>query len=112
MVIMAKKRTTSNAVRILHKRYINGDSRKLKSLRIEREKANIAEQIYNLRTQAGLTQKQLARLVSTTQSVISRLESADYNGRQTLSMLQRIATSLQQRIEVRFVPEPQFYAHV
>lgn len=102
---MAKKKVTNNAVRILHKRYINGDKQKQEALHAEREKSNIAEQIYNLRTQAGLTQAQFAELVGTTQSVISRLESADYN-RQTLSMLQRIAAPFQQRVEVRFVPEP------
>ena len=53
---------------------------------------------------AGLTQAELAQLVGTTQSVISRLEDADYEGH-SLSMLQRIADALHQRLEVRFVPD-------
>jgi len=101
---MEKKRT-NNAAKILYKRYINGDKQKKEILQAEREKSKIAEQIYNLRVQAGLTQAQFAEIVGTTQSVISRLESSDYN-RQTLSMLQRIATPFQQRVEVRFVPTP------
>ena len=101
-----KKRTTTDAVKILHKRYIKGDSKRLKSLKIERKRANIAEQIYNLRTQAGLTQQQLAKRIGTTQSVISRLEDADYEGH-SLSMLRRIAEVLDSRVEVRFVPAKQ-----
>jgi len=108
---MAKKRkTTTNAVKILHKRYIKGDPKRLKSLKIEREKANIAEQIYNLRTQAGLSQKAFARLVGTTQSVISRLEDADY-GRHSIRMLHKIASAMHCKVEVRLVPENGNYAY-
>lgn len=99
-----KKRTTTDAVKILHKRYIKGDPKRLKSLKIEREKANVAEQIYKLRTQAGLTQQQLAKRIGTTQSVISRLEDADYNGH-SLQMLERIARALGYKIEIRLLPE-------
>ena len=97
------RRKTSDAVKILHKRYVGKDKAKQQALQAEREKSGIAEQIYNLRKQAGLSQKELADLVGTTQSVISRLENADYTG-QTLSMLQRIAEPFSQQVEVRFVP--------
>ena len=107
---MAKKRkTTTNAVKILHKRYIKDDPKRLKSLKIEREKSNIAAQIYNLRTQAGLSQKEFAKLVGTTQSVISRLEDADYNGYR-VDTLERIATAMHQRLKFEFVPEDRGYA--
>ena len=43
---------------------------------------------------------QLAKLIGTTQSVIARLESADYEGH-SLSMLQRIAEALGQKLELR-----------
>jgi len=46
-----------------------------------------------------LSQQQLAELIETTQSVISRLEDADYEGR-SLSMLERIATALNQKLTV------------
>jgi len=98
-----KKKTTTNAVKILHKRYIGTKGKRLESLERERENLNIAEQIYNLRTQAGLSQKQLADLVGTTQSVISRLEDADYDGH-SLAMLRKIGMGLHQRIHVQFVP--------
>lgn len=109
---MAKQRKkTTDAVRILHNRYIKGDPKRLASLQTEREKANIAGQIYDLRTEAGITQKQLADLVGTTQSVICRLEDADYRGR-TLTMLKRIAAALHYRVEVRFVPDQNAFAFV
>jgi len=99
-----KKKTTTNAVKILHNRYIHGNKKRLESLQKERENLNIAELICAIRKQAGLSQKQLADLVGTTQSVISRLEDADYNGH-SLAMLRKIGAALQQRVEVHFVPE-------
>jgi transcriptional regulator with XRE-family HTH domain len=56
-----------------------------------------------LRIAAGLTQAQIARLIGTTASVISRLEDADYEGH-SLVMLRRIAGVLNRRVEIRFVP--------
>ncbi|MFM5979750.1 MAG: helix-turn-helix transcriptional regulator, partial [Sphaerospermopsis kisseleviana] len=60
--------------------------------------------IYDARKQAGLTQKQLADLVGTTQSVIARLEDADYEGH-SLSMLARIAAALNQKVEIKISPK-------
>ena len=65
----------------------------------------VAEMIHEARTAADLSQTQLAKLVGTTQSVISRLEDADYDGH-SLTMLQRIAEALHRRLEVRMVPVP------
>ncbi|HEY2955864.1 MAG TPA: helix-turn-helix domain-containing protein [Candidatus Eisenbacteria bacterium] len=98
-----KKRATSNAVEILHRRYVAGRPKQEAALEEVRLNAAIAQQIYDLRSKAGLTQKQLANLVGTTHSVISRLEDADYDGH-SLSMLQRISSALRYRLQVRFVP--------
>lgn len=68
-----------------------------------REAMLVAQQIHDLRTQAGLSQRALAKLVGTSHSAICRLESADYEGH-SLSMLRRIAEALGHRVEVRFVP--------
>lgn len=72
---------------------------------IEQEQANleIARKAYELRKKARLSQAELARRVGTTPSVISRLEEADYQGH-ALAMLNRIATALEKRVEIRFVP--------
>jgi transcriptional regulator with XRE-family HTH domain len=88
-----KKKFTSNAIDILHDRYIGTDAERRSSLKEERSNAEIARTIYELREERGLTQKALAELVGTTQSVISRLEDADYEGH-SLGMLNRIATAL------------------
>ena len=58
--------------------------------------------IRQLRRQAGLTQNELAERIGTTQSVISRLESDDYEGH-SLSMLYRIGVALNRRIVVTAV---------
>jgi DNA-binding XRE family transcriptional regulator len=99
-----KKKTTKNAVKILHNRYIRGNKKRLESLQRERGNMNIAEQICAIRKKAGLSQKQLADLVGTTQSAISRLEDADYNGH-SLATLRKVGAVLQQRVQVQFVPE-------
>lgn len=83
---------------------ISADDPKLREA-VEEQKLNarVAEMILEAREAAGLSQEALAKLVGTTQSVISRLEDADYEGH-SLTMLQRIAEALHQKLEVRLVP--------
>ena len=64
--------------------------------------ADVARNIYDLRTAAALSQRDLAGLIGTTASVICRLEDADYDGH-SLAMLRRIAAALEKRVEIRFV---------
>ena len=101
---MAKKQKTSDAVKILHDRYVKDDPEMAGLLQSEREKSEVAREIYNIRKKARLTQAELAKEVGTTQSVISCLESADYNGH-SLEMLRRIAHALHCRVEVHIVPK-------
>lgn len=63
----------------------------------------VAQLIYDARTAAGLTQQRLADLIGTRQSVIARLEDADYQGH-SLTMLARIAEALHRQLEVAFGP--------
>lgn len=98
-----KRRPTTDAVEILHRRYYTGKPARLVGLEEERANAEIAQKIVLLRNQVGLTQQQLARLVGTTASVICRLEDASYAGH-SLSMLRRIAAALGKRIDIRFAP--------
>jgi len=98
-----KRKTTTDAVEIVHRRYFEGKPERLQELEEERANADVAQKIYELRQKAGLTQQELAKLVGTTPSVISRLEGADYRGH-SLSMLRRIAAALDKRVEIRFVP--------
>ncbi len=65
---------------------------------------DVALQIAALREQAGLSQKELAKLLNTSQQQISRLESPDYEGH-SLATLRRVAEVLHARIRVVFEPE-------
>ena len=64
---------------------------------------DVALQIAALREQAGLSQKDLAKLLKTSQQQISRLESPGYEGH-SLSMLRRVAGVLRARVRVVFEP--------
>ncbi|MDX2081836.1 MAG: helix-turn-helix transcriptional regulator [Terrimicrobiaceae bacterium] len=64
---------------------------------------DIALQIAAARKQAGLSQRELAERVGTTQQQISRLESPNYEGH-SLSMLRRVAQALDARIRFSFEP--------
>jgi len=98
-----RRRTTSDGLAILDRRHFRGRPARLRALAEATLNAQIAQEIYALRTRAGLTQKQLAQLVGTTDSAISRLEDADYTGH-SIGMLQRISAALNRRLEIRFVP--------
>jgi len=97
-----KKGKTSDAVEILHRRYVRGDAGKLAELDRIRADNAVARKIYDLRMKAGLSQRALARMVGTSASAICRLEDADYEGH-SLAMLNRIAEALDRRVEIRFV---------
>jgi transcriptional regulator with XRE-family HTH domain len=65
---------------------------------------DVALQIAALRQQAGLSQKDLAKLLKTSQQQVSRMESPDYEGH-SLSMLRRVAGALHAHVRVVFEPE-------
>lgn len=64
---------------------------------------DVALQIAACRQQAGLSQKDLAKRLKTSQQQISRLESPDYEGH-SLSMLRRVADALHARVRIIFEP--------
>jgi len=98
-----RRKRTKHAVEILERRYYEGKPQRQAALEEARANDAVARKIYELRTKAGLTQRQLAKLVRTTASVICLLEDADYEGH-SMAMLTRIAAALDQRVEIRFVP--------
>ncbi len=62
---------------------------------------DVALQLSALRRRAGLSQKDLARLLKTSQQQVSRLESPGYEGH-SLSMLRRVAEALHAHVRVTF----------
>jgi len=65
---------------------------------------DVALQLAALREKAGLSQRDLARKLRTSQQNISRLESPSYEGH-SLSMLRRVADVLGATIHVTFAPK-------
>jgi len=59
----------------------------------------IIEEIILARKEKNLTQKDLAELIGTRQSNISRLESGNYNP--SLEFLQKVASAMGKKLEVR-----------
>ena len=94
---------TTNAVDILKKRLGESPERRQ---RIDEEKSKISAAclIYEVRKKAGLTQRELAAKVGTKQSVISRMESADYDGH-TLGMIKKVADALDMNINLSLEPK-------
>ena len=97
-----EKQKTTDAVQILDM-MVGGESALQKLVQDARLNARVAQRLYDLRTKARLSQAELAQKVGTTQSVISRLEDADYEGH-SLTMLQRIAAALDHQLDIQFVP--------
>lgn len=62
---------------------------------------DVALQLAELRRQAGLSQKELAERLNTSQQQISRLESSTYEGH-SLSMLRKVAEALDAEVRVTF----------
>ena len=64
---------------------------------------DVAIQLAALREKAGLSQKELAKQLHTSQQQISRLESPAYEGH-SLSMLRRVAHALNAEVKVSIEP--------
>jgi DNA-binding XRE family transcriptional regulator len=101
--VSRKRKPTKDAVEILERRYYEGKPERRAELEEARANDAVARKLHKLRTEAGLTQRQLAKLVGTTAAVIGLLEDGDYEGH-SIAMLTRIAAALNQRVEIRFVP--------
>jgi len=99
------RRKTRDALEIIHHLFYARRPKRIAQLEEAIANDDIARKIYDLRTAVGLTQRQLAKIVGTTASVICRLEDADYEGH-SLAMLNRIAGALNRRVKIEFVPLP------
>lgn len=98
----AQDRFESKSLQFVYDRCIGKDPAREASFEEELANTEVARRIYDLRTEAGLTQRELAERMDTKASVISRLEDADYDGH-SLAMLKRVAAALGKRLEIRFI---------
>lgn len=99
----SKSRKSSDVLKINDKNLIGNDDELRQLVEVATLNAQAAGSIYQARKAAGLTQKELANLLDTGQSVISQLEDSDYEGH-SLSMLRRVAEALGSHVELRIVP--------
>ena len=70
-------------------------------LKMNEAEYRIIEEIIMARKEKNLTQRDLAELIGTKQSNISRLESGNYNP--SLDLLNRIAMAVGKELEVRMI---------
>lgn len=97
------KRFKSEALQYTYEQIVGDDPKRQTDIEQEIVNVEAAQLIHEMRTRAGLSQRELARKVGTSASAINRLESADYDGH-TLAMVRRIATAMNRRLELRAVP--------
>jgi ribosome-binding protein aMBF1 (putative translation factor) len=98
-----KRKFKSAAVQELYEELIGDDAATQEEFEEGLVNIEAGQLIYDMRSKAGLSQRELARKVGTSASAINRLESADYEGH-TVAMVRRIATALNRRLELRAVP--------
>jgi len=72
-----------------------------RELEMNEAEYRVIEEIIMARREKKLTQKDLAELIGTKQSNISRLESGNYNP--TIDFLQKIASAMDKKLEVRII---------
>lgn len=83
------------------RKVIASDPEVAKALEENELEYQVIREIIKARIEKNLTQKQLADLVGTQQSNISRLESGNYNP--SLDFLDKIARALDKRIQLNLV---------
>ena len=64
----------------------------------------LRQQLIALRTQAGLTQEELASKLNTKKSNISRIESPNSSSFPRLSTIEQYAKAVGYKVEINFVP--------
>ena len=83
------------------KKILNADPEVAKALRENELEYKVIREFIKARLEKNLTQQQLADLVGTQQSNISRLESGNYNP--SLEFLDKLAKALDKKIELHLV---------
>ena len=77
---MNNKKTVVDAYQWSHDRYIKDDPELVEFARDIREKADLAQQVYDIRTRLHMTREELAEFSGLTAETIEDLEESDYDG--------------------------------
>jgi ribosome-binding protein aMBF1 (putative translation factor) len=98
-----------------HKEFVERRARKSatyrKTFSRTLQQIDLALLVRDMREDAGLTQADLAKKIGTTQSVIARLEDAEYAGH-SLPMLERIASACGVALKLHAEKKPNFSREV
>jgi len=86
----------------LHKKWMK-DSKYLREYQALEEEFSLVAALIEARTRAGLTQKQVAHRMKTTQAVIARLEGG--GSKPSTRTLERYAEATGSRLKITFEPE-------
>ena len=89
-------------VRKLHEAWMNDPQYRAEYDALEYE-FSLSSALIKARTDAGLTQEEVARRMNTTQSVIARMESG--RAKPSSRTLQRFAKATGMRMKITFVPD-------
>lgn len=81
------------------KKIINSDPEVVEELEKNSVEYQLVRELIKARHELNLTQEQLAEMVGTKQSNISRLESGDYNP--TIEFLSKVAHAMGKNLEIR-----------
>jgi len=95
-------RITTDAVEILKDR-VAQDPELAFYVEEERKRLMLADKIRQARQESGLSQKDVAKRIGTTQSAVARLESGNYE-RLSLSTLIKVTRALNCRINLEILP--------
>lgn len=96
----------TSAVAIVRRRYLRGDPERRLRVAGYRLNAELARAIRLARMAADISQQELAKILGTTQSCISRLEDCDYEGSHSIRVLLKVCEALGRRLTVRIEPGP------
>ncbi|MBD3397542.1 transcriptional regulator [Candidatus Micrarchaeota archaeon] len=91
---MKKDKTTPDAFQWAYDKFIANDPQEVALYQKEQRRADVAQKVYDLRDQAGISRKKLADLAGVDEAVIEDIEEANYEG-DFLSMASRINNALQ-----------------
>lgn len=82
----------SGALKYLYEKYIKDDPERMASVEEEMVNAEVAQRLYDFRTELGLTVEEFAARADVAPSTISDLEECDYDG-DSLEMFAKIAAA-------------------
>ncbi len=77
---MSEKELSTDAVEWMYNRYVKDDPERIAHLELVRKQADLAQQIYDIRTRLHMTREQLAEFAGLTADTIEDLEESDYDG--------------------------------